>query len=55
MNFVIRFPISINWKNNSYKFIFILDDQLVEMIYYKPVQNIIDIPEMAKVIINVII
>lgn len=55
MDFIMGFPISTNWKNDSYNLILVMINQLTKMIYYKPVKNIINIPDLVKMIINMIV
>ena len=55
MNFVTDLPILINWKRDNYNFILVIVDQLVKIIYYKPVKITINASKQAKVIINLII
>lgn len=47
--------IPINWKKDSYNSIFVIVARLTKVIYYKPVQIIIDITNLAEVMFNVII
>ncbi len=54
MDFVINLPISTNRKSESYDFILVIIDHLTKIIYYKQVKITIDIPGLAKVIIDVI-
>ena len=54
MDFMIGLPISINWKEDSYNFTLVIVDWLTKMVYYKPVQIIIDAPKLAEVIIDII-
>ena len=48
-------PISANKKSNSSNLILVIIDQLIKMVYYEPVKITIDIPGLAKVIINVVV
>ena len=47
--------ISINSEGDSYDLILVIVDRLIKMVNYKPVKIIIDIPSLAKVIINIVI
>ena len=55
MNFVTGLPVSANWKGDSYNLILVIVDQLIKMVYYVPVKVTIDISDLAKVIINIIV
>ena len=55
MNFVTGLLISTNWKSDSYNWILVILYQLMKMIYYKLVKVTIDVPSLAKVIIDVVI
>ena len=54
MDFVTGLPISIDWKRDSYNSILVIVDWLTKMVHYKPVKIILDIPGLAKVIIDVV-
>ena len=51
MDFVISLLILTNWKNNSYNSIFVIVNRVIKVVYYKPIKIIIDIPDLAEVII----
>ena len=55
MNFVTKLPLFSNWKGNNYNFILVIVDQLTKIVHYKPVKVTINAPELAKVIIDVVI
>lgn len=55
MHFVMGLPVLINWKGESYDLILVIIDQLTNMIHYKVVKVTIDIPGLAKVIINIVV
>ena len=55
MNFVTGLPISGNWKDDSYDLILVIVDQLIKIVHYVPVKVIIDVPGLAKVIIDVVV
>lgn len=42
-------------KEDSYNAIFVTVNQLTNMVYYKPVKNMIDAADLAKIIIDMII
>ena len=53
MHFITNLPISINSKGNNYNFIPVIIDWLIKMIQQMPVKITINIPKLAKVIINI--
>ena len=55
MDFVIRLPISTNWKSKSYNFILVIIDRLTKIVYYESVKVIVNAPELAKVIFNIVV
>ncbi len=55
MDCVTGFPISTNWKGNSYNSIRVIIDRLTKMVYYEPVKVTIDLLGQAKVIIDVVV
>ncbi len=55
INFIMGLLISINWKSKSYNSILMIINYLIKMVYYKPVNITIDVPRLAKVIINRVI
>lgn len=55
MNFIASLPVSTNWKNETYDSILVIVDCLTKIVHYKPVKIMINIPGLAKVIINVVI
>ena len=54
MDFVTGFPISTPWKSDSYDSILVIVNRLTKMVYYEPVKIIIDVPDLTKVIIDVV-
>lgn len=52
---MICLPISANWKGDSYDLILIIIDGLTKMIYYKPIKVMIDVPALAKMMIDMIV
>ena len=44
-----------NWKGDNYDSILVIVDCLIKMVQYKPVKITIDAPELAEVIIDVVI
>lgn len=51
----MRLPISINCKSNIYDSILVIVDLLIKMVNYEPVKIIINILDLAKVILDVVI
>ena len=55
MELVTGLPILINWKKDSYNSILVIVNWLIKMVHYKPVKITLNAPELAEVIIDVII
>ncbi len=55
MDFVTGFPISADWKGDSYNSILVIVDQLTKIVHYESVKVMIDAPGLAEVMINVIV
>ncbi len=55
MDFVTGLPISANLKGDSYDLILVIINRLTEMVHYKPVKVMINVPGQAEVIINVVV
>ena len=55
MDFVTELPISTDWKDDSYNSILVIVDRLTKMVYYEPVQVMIDTPGLAEVILDVVV
>ncbi len=55
IDFVTSLPISANWKGFSYDSILVIINRLMKMVHYIPVKVTIDVPGLAKVIINVVV
>lgn len=55
MSFVIRLPISRNWKGETHNSILVIVNQLQKTVHYKPVKIIIHALYHAKVIIYVVV
>ena len=43
----------MDWKRDSYDSIFAIINRLIKMVYYKPVKVTINIPGLAKIIIDI--
>lgn len=55
INFITKLLILIDKKRNNYDSIFIIIDLLTKIVYYNPVKVIINIPDLVKVIINIVV
>ena len=55
MDFVTGLPISTNWTRDNYDFILVIVNRLTKMVYYEPLKITIDAPDLAEIIINVIV
>ena len=55
MDFVTGLLISTDWKSKSYDSILVIVDRLTKMVHYKQVKITIDTPDLAKVIIDIVI
>ncbi len=55
MFFVTSLPISAEWKGDSYDLILVIVDWLTKTVYYEPVKVTINAPDLAKVIINMVV
>ena len=55
MDFVTGLPLSADWKGDSYNSVFVIVDRLTKMVHYEPVKVTIDAPELAKVILDVVV
>ena len=55
MDFVTGFPVSTNWKSETYDSIHVIVDRLTKIVHYKPVKVTIDAPGLAEVIIDVVV
>ena len=55
IDFVIGLLILTDWKGDSYNSILVIIDWLMKMVYYKPVKVTIDAPDLAEIIINMLL
>ncbi len=55
MDFVTGLPISTDEKGDSYDSILVIVDRLTKMVHNVPVKVTINVPDLAKVIINVVV
>ncbi len=55
MDFVTGFPISADWKGDSYDSILVIVNRLTKMVYYEPVKVTINAPGLAEVIIDIVV
>ena len=55
MGCVTGLPVSKNWKIETYNSIFVIADCPTRTVYYEPVKVTIDAPDLAEVIIDMVI
>ncbi len=55
MDFVNGLPVSTNWKGETYDSILVIVDRLTKMVHYEPVKVTIDAPDLAEVILDVVV
>ena len=55
IDFVTRLLLSSYWKSNSYNSILVIVNRLTKMVHYEPVIVAINAPELAEVIIDVVV
>ena len=55
MDFITGFLILANLKGDSYDLILVIIDQLIKMVYYEPIKVMINTPDLAEIIINMIV
>lgn len=55
MDFVIELPISTNRKGESYDSILVIIDQVTKIVHYESVKVIINTPELAEVILDIVV
>ena len=55
MDFITDLSILTNWKGDSYDSILIIINWLTKMVYYNPVNIIIDAPSLKEIIINIVV
>lgn len=55
IDLVIGRPISINWKEECYNVILVIIDRLTKMIHYTLVKTTIDVVDLVKIIIDIVI
>ena len=55
MDFVIRLPLSADWKNDNYDSILVIVNHMSKKVYYYPVKVTINASGLAKVIINIVV
>ncbi len=55
MDFVTSLPISADWKGDSYDSILVIVDRLTKMVHYVLVKVTINVPGLAKVIIDLVV
>ena len=47
--------VSTDWKSESYDLIYVIVNQLIKIVYYKLLKITMNIPGLAKVIIDVMV
>ena len=55
MDFVIRLPISTDWKEDNYNSILVSIDWLTKMVYYKPIKVIIEASRLVEIILDMVV
>ena len=55
IDFVTGLLLFADWKGNDYDSILVIVDQLTKMVHYKPVRVTINISELAKVILDIVV
>lgn len=55
IDFMMGLSVLVNLKNNNYDSILVIVKQLTKIVYYNQVKVIIDTPELAKVIRNIVV
>ena len=55
MDFVTGLPLSADWKSDNYNSILVIVDRLTKMVQYKSVKVTINAPELAEVMIDVVV
>ena len=55
IDFVTGLPVSTNGKGETYDSILVIVDRLKKMVHYEPVKVTIDAPDLAEVIIDVVL
>ena len=55
IDFVTRLPISNDWKEENYDSILVIIDWLIKMVHYEQVKVIIIAPELAEVILDMVV
>ena len=55
IDFVTGLPILTDWKGESYDSILVIIDRLTKMVHYEPMKITIDVPDLTKVIIDIVV
>ena len=55
MDFIISFPLSVDYKNDSYDSILAIVERLTKMVHYEPIKITSNAPKLAEVIIDMIV
>lgn len=55
IDFLTSLSLSVSWKSDNYDSFLVIVDCLTKMFYYKSVKTTIDVAELAKVIISIVV
>lgn len=55
INFVTDLSVLTNYKDESYNSILVIVDHLTKMVHYEPIKVTINVPDSAKVIIDLVV
>ena len=55
MHFMTELPVLTNWKSKSYDSILVIADRLTKIVYYNSEKITINAPDLAEVIIDVVV
>ena len=55
MDFVTGLLVSTDWKGDNYDNILVIVDWLMKMVHYEPVKVTINAPELAEVILDMVV
>ena len=54
MDFITSLLVSTNWKDKTYDSILVIIDRLTKIVHYEPIKITINVFDLAKVIINMV-
>ena len=55
MDFVMKLPISTNWKRENYEFILVIVDRFTKMVYSELIKITINASRLAEVILDMVV